>query len=132
MSQENVEIVQSAIDAWNRADWDAVFKDTAPDFELDMTRAAGPNAGGIYGTAQARSFVRDFATSWEAQRIEPHEFIQAGEHVVVPWTNHLRGRGGIAVQTRVTWVWTIREGAIVRVTYYEDRREALEAVGLSE
>ena len=30
MSQENVEIVQAAVDAINRGDWDAVFKDAAP------------------------------------------------------------------------------------------------------
>jgi ketosteroid isomerase-like protein len=131
MSQENVEIVQAFIDAWNRGDWDATSKDFAPDFELDFTRAVGPNVG-IYGIDQYRRLVEDFVDSWEAVWIEPHDFIEAGEHVVVPWTMHARGREGIDVQTRANFVWTIRDAAIVRVSYYEERQEALEAVGLSE
>ena len=43
MSQENVEIVKAAIDAANRQDWDAVFQDMAPGFELDML--AGSRSG---------------------------------------------------------------------------------------
>jgi ketosteroid isomerase-like protein len=42
MSQENVEIVKAALDAANRDDWDALFQDMTPDFELDMSRAIGP------------------------------------------------------------------------------------------
>jgi hypothetical protein len=45
MSQENVQLVEAAIDAANRADWDAVFQDMAPGFELDMSRAVGPGRG---------------------------------------------------------------------------------------
>ena len=45
MSQENVEIVRAAIDAANRDDWDAFYKDMAPGFEMDMSRAVGPVSG---------------------------------------------------------------------------------------
>ena len=34
-------------------------------------------------------FWNEITDSWESVRIEPHEFIEAGEHVVVPWTMHL-------------------------------------------
>jgi ketosteroid isomerase-like protein len=43
-----------------------------------------------------------------------------------------RGRDGIEVQSRGIVVWTVREGLIVRFCLYQDRREALEAAGLSE
>ncbi len=36
MSQENVEIVKAVFDAYNREDWDALFKDMAPGFEVDF------------------------------------------------------------------------------------------------
>jgi ketosteroid isomerase-like protein len=52
--------------------------------------------------------------------------------VVTPFTNHLRGRDGIEVQARAVFLWTIRDGAIARMCLYQERREALEAVGLSE
>ena len=44
----------------------------------------------------------------------------------------MRGRDGIEVTARRTWVYTIREGGIVRLCQYQDLQEALAAVGLSE
>jgi ketosteroid isomerase-like protein len=131
MSQENVEIVRAAIHAYNREDWDAWLQHMAPCFELDMSRAVGP-VSGVFSLDQLRRAQEDFAGYWESLRIEPHEFIEAGDLVVVPWTMRGRGREGIEVVTRVTFVWTIRDGAIQRGSMYQERQEALEAVGLSE
>jgi ketosteroid isomerase-like protein len=131
MSQENVEIVEAAIDAVNRNDWDGLFQDMAPGFELDMSRAVGPVCG-VYRLDQARQNFLEFAEAWESIRIEAHEFIQAGDLVVVPWTVQARGREGIDVMSRPTFVWTIRDGAIERLCMYQERQDALEAVGLSE
>ena len=131
MSQENVEIVRAAIDAANRDDWDAVYKDMAPGFELDMSRAVGP-VSGVLSLDQVRRALEDFAGYWESLRIEPHAFIEAGDRLVMPHTVHVRGRDGIEVVSRPTFVWTSRDGAIERVTLYQERQDALEAVGLSE
>jgi ketosteroid isomerase-like protein len=131
MSQENVKIVRAAIDAYNRGDWDAFVKDAASDFEFDLSRAVGPNHG-VYGRDQTQSLSSQFVEEWESVWIEPHELIEAGAHVVVPWTMHAVGRDGIEVQTRVTMNWTIRNGAIDRVCMYQERQEAFEAAGLSE
>jgi ketosteroid isomerase-like protein len=74
----------------------------------------------------------DFVESWESLRVEPHEFIEAGDLVVVPNTGHLRGRDGIEVSVTVAFVWTIRDGAIERMVMYQSRQDALEDLGLSE
>ena len=131
MSQENVEIVKAVIDAYNREDWDAVFKDAAPGAETDFSRALGPWRG-VFGLDQIRRVVGEFRETWESARMEPHEFIEAGDLVVVPGTQHVKGRGGIEVAARGVYVWTIRNGAIERVVHYQERQEGLEAVGLSE
>jgi ketosteroid isomerase-like protein len=131
MSRENVEIVKAWYDAYNREDWDAFYKDVAPGFEVDLSRAVGPWRG-VFGLDQVRRLVGEFGETWESARLEPHEFIEAGDLVVVPATQHLKGRGGIEVVASATLVWTIRNGAIERVTMYQERQEALEAVGLSE
>ena len=131
MSQENVEIVKAAYDAFNREDWDAVFKDAAPGVEMDFSRAVGPWRG-VFGLDQFRRVLAEFRETWESARLEPHEFIEAGDLVVVPSTLHLKGRDGIEVDARVTFVWTIRNGAIERVTMYQERQDALEDLGLSE
>ena len=131
MSQENVEIVKAAYDAFNREDWDASLKAAAPGFEMDFSRAVGPWRG-VYGLDQVRRVMEEFRETWESVRQEPHEFIEAGDLVVVPSTMHVKGRGGIEVVVRAAVVWTIRNGAIERMVMYQSKEEALEAVGLSE
>jgi ketosteroid isomerase-like protein len=131
MSQENVEIVRAAIDAYNRGDLDAALKDAAPDSEIDMSRAVGVFRG-VYSPNQMRRIWEGWREAWESDQFGADEFIDAGEHVVTPFTNHLRGRDGIEVTARGVWVWTIRDEAIVRVCLYQEREEALEAAGLRE
>lgn len=131
MSHENVEIVRAAVEAADRGDWDAMFKDAAPDFEVDLSRAVGPFQG-VYSLAQIRAVLDEFSSTWESLRFEPPELIDAGEHIVVPWTMYARGRDGIEVPSRVTWVWTVRDGAIVRACMYQEREHAFEAAGLRE
>jgi ketosteroid isomerase-like protein len=131
MSQENVEIVRRLLEAFNRGDFEAVFKDAAPEFEYDLSRAVGPWRG-VYGRDGALSMIREIVESWEWVRVEPHELIEVGEHVVVPWTMQGAGRDGIEVEARSTWVCTIRDGLIVRICLYQERGEALEAAGLRE
>jgi ketosteroid isomerase-like protein len=131
MSQENVEIVKAWYDAYNREDWDAFYKDVAPGFEVDLSRAVGPWRG-VFGLDQVRRLVGEFSETWESARLEPHEFIEAGDLVVVPATQHLKGRGGIEVVASATLVWTIRNGAIERVSMYQEKEDALEDLGLSE
>src|SRR5687767_793394 len=104
MSEENVEVVRAAYDAYNRGDVDAALKDAAPDFELDWSRAVGPQRG-IYKLDQVRSFFDDFLETFESTRIEADNFIEADEHVVVPQTGYLQGRGAIEVTARITLVW---------------------------
>jgi ketosteroid isomerase-like protein len=129
MSRENVILVRAAVEAVDRGDWDAMLRDAAPSFELDLSRAVGP-VHGVYGLDRVRSVLDDFAASWESLRFEAGELIDAGDHVVVPWTMYARGRDGIEVPSRVTWVWTVHDGAIARATMYQERDDALDAVGL--
>jgi len=131
MSKESVEIVRAAFDALNRADMDAVLKDAAPDFEFDFSRAVGP-INGVFGRDELPGLLKEFDEPWESVRRDADEFIEAGEQVVMPFTSYHRGRDGIEVQARGTFVWTIHNGAITRVTYYQERQEALEAAGLRE
>src|SRR5947208_9229735 len=115
MSRENVEIVKAAYDAYNRVlagaeGWDAMFKDAAPGFEVDFSRAVGPWRG-VFGLDQIRRLVGEFRETWESARLEPHEFIEAGDLVVVPGTQHVKGLGGIEVVARGALWWTIRNAS---------------------
>ena len=131
MSKDNVAIVRGALDAVNRADFDAFPNYATPDFEADLTRAVGMDDG-TYDIDQWRRLTESFSEAWESVRYELDEVIDAEDRVVTPFTNTLMGRDGIEVKARGAWVWTIREGAISRLCLYQGRREALEAAGLME
>ena len=131
ISEQNVEIIRAAIDAINRGDWEAVLKDADPDFEFDLSRAVGP-VQGVFKLDQTRGLLEEFFGMWEAVRWEIDELREVGDHVAASTTNYLRGRDGIEVTARTPWVWTFRDGSIVRQCVYQEWQEALEAVGLSE
>jgi len=131
MSQENVEIVRAGIDAYNRRDLDALLEHAAPDFVFDMSRSVGPQRG-MYSLDQLRSWVGDMWATFEIHQLKAHEFIEVGEHVVVPITAHARGREGIEATADTASVYTLRDGAVTRISMYQSRREAIEAVGLRE
>src|SRR5262245_42315037 len=113
MSQENVEIVRASTEAFNKGDWDGALKDAARDFEMDLTRGVGPDSG-VYRRDQVRELWSDFGGHWESWQVEPHEFIEVGEHVVVPCMARTTGRDGIELEARVTWTFTFREREVVR------------------
>jgi ketosteroid isomerase-like protein len=131
MSEENVEIVRAACGALDRGDLDSVFEHAAPDAEIDQTRAVGIDRG-VYTVGEFRRLTEQFIKTWDSVRWVADEFIDAGENVVMSFTNRLRGRDGIEVEARGVIVWTFREGSIVRACLYQDRREACEAAGLRE
>jgi ketosteroid isomerase-like protein len=121
MSNEAVEIVRRSIDALNRLDVDAAVRDLELDIEGDWAPFRGLEPGVYRAEPPARGF-------W----ITPLEFIETGDHVVVPTSILLCGRNGIEVVARSAPVVTVRSGRIVAWTLYEEKADALEAVGLRE
>jgi ketosteroid isomerase-like protein len=126
MSQETVEIVRAALDAYNRGDLEAMLKHAAPDLEFDWSRSVSPQKG-VYNLDQFPDFT--LAGMFESVRTEPEELIDAGEHVITPLIGYFRSRDGLEVTARFTYLWTFRDGACVRVTIFQARNEALEAAG---
>ena len=131
MSQKNIELARRSFEALHSGDFNAGFENFAPDFELDMSRAIGMDRG-IYSRDQMRRLQEELLETWETIQVGAEDYIDAGEHVVIPFTNRFRGRDGIEVQARGTWLCTIRDGLIVRICLYQEVQEALEAAGLSE
>ena len=68
----------------------------------------------MFDLEQFQSLLATFRDSWESFTIGADELIDAGDDVGMPFTNVARGRGGIEVQARGIWVWTIRDRSIVR------------------
>src|SRR5436309_4136628 len=100
MSQENVEIVRQAFDAFNQRDLDAALRDLDPEVELDWSRSRGPEAGIYHGYEASRAFWNTFFEMFDRVIVSPNEFIECGEHVVVPNRLTLWGRDGIKVEAQ--------------------------------
>ena len=133
MSQENVEIVRRIYGAAESRDTETIFALYDPAVELDGSRVALPGHEMIYrGHAGLREFFRVWHEAWGEVEYDYKELIDAGEHVVAFVDRHARGRtSGVDVAMQYSLVWTLRGGKAVRVVWYTDRAEALEAAGVS-
>jgi ketosteroid isomerase-like protein len=127
MPEDRLAIIRSTVEAFNRGDWDGFLAHAADGFEFDLSRATGPEHG-VFGADETRALLERFAESWESLTIETEDLVQTGDHVVAEQTLHARGREGIDVPSRVTWVWTFDGDRISRAAMYQERDEAMEAV----
>jgi ketosteroid isomerase-like protein len=134
MSQENVEIVRRAHEAFNRRDVDAFLEDTDPNVVFDWSRAIGPQREILRGRDEVVRFIRSWWDAFDESVVVLDELIDAGDQVVFVFHGRQRGRAsGAEVEGRGSvLVWTFRGGKVVEATLYQTREEALEAVGLSE
>ena len=134
MSEENVEIVRRATDAYNRRDLDGMLEIWAPDAVLDWSNARSFDAGVYRGHGEIRAFVEEFFATWDEVRIEIVDGPAEVEDGLLIAENvaYMRGRDGIEVQARSAWLITIRDGEQTSLTLYQTKQEALEAAGLRE
>jgi ketosteroid isomerase-like protein len=134
MSQENVEVVLQLSEANARRDWDAIYAMYAPDIEWEDSSGLWGDWGVVKGQdalrqAWGRWFEVFGDVSWDLEEAP----VDAGDDVVA--TYHVRGRGresGVAADQRITLVWSVHCGKIVRVRAYRERAQALEAAGLRQ
>jgi len=121
---------QQLYDLFNRRDLDALLEPVAPDVEWDWSRSVGPDRGVYYGIGSVRRFLRTNWDHWQAIEMTPEAIVEAGDEVVVDVLVRLRGREDIEVEARGTHVQTWRAGRLVRYRLFQEREEALAAVGL--
>jgi ketosteroid isomerase-like protein len=132
MSQENVEIMRSAIEAFNRRDGPRFGALLADDAEIVPVRAA--LEGTVYrGPDAAEQYCAAVEESWENLGWEVEEVRDGGDWVVALGRIRGEGRGsGAAIDARAGWVARFQDGLITTFRTYPDRADALEAVGLPE
>jgi ketosteroid isomerase-like protein len=132
VSRENVEIVRSVYESFSLSDWGRIAELAHPDVEYRGT-VGGLEEGRVErGVQQMRQlFEEDDLEAWDERRLEPDEFIDAGDRVVVMQREYRRGRGsGVELENDTAAVFEVRDGRVVRIQGYMDRAKALEAVGL--
>jgi uncharacterized protein len=132
VSQENVEITQRMIDAYNCGDVRAFADLATPDFE--WSTSMGAIEGEVFrGREGIEMYFANLGNAWEELRLSVDEFRDLGERVV--WLGRIRGRGhssGARVEAPMGVIADLRDGKALRIRSYLDHGEALHAAGLSE
>ena len=93
-----------------------------------------PDRASYRGWKGVRERSSHFREMWRDMDVEPVEFIDAGDDVVVVVVA-LRGHGkggGTPIAIEAAFVYEIRDGKTVRDRAFLSRSQALEAAGLSE
>ena len=135
MSQENVEALKRALDAYNRRDIEALVEGADPEIEWHSAILAG--LGGeatVYrGHEGIRKVLRDLFEALGETHIEYTEIRDLGDRVVGIGSTRNRGRGsGAETESPHASVVDFKNGKATRVRSYLDPGEALEAAGFSE
>ena len=124
-------MIRSVYEPLNRGDWEAVFLDAHPEFELTTQRGLTP--GTYRGQEAVQKQVQELFGPFEVWKMEPEEFFEAGDHVVAFVKVRSRPRGAsVDMEVRNGHLWTIRDGTIRSLKTFAVREEALEAAGLDE
>lgn len=137
MSQENVEIVRQAFEAWEIAlehgtDDLSALMSVFDDNVVTRRLAPGPDPGIWYGREGLLTVLTEWLETFDEFRMRGEEFIDAGREVVVRVAQEARGDGsGVPVTATFWFVLGVREGNVATFDMYFAREQALEAAGLS-
>ena len=116
-------------EAFNRGDLETVLRDVSPEVEL-RDRDEIPDPGVYRGLEAAREVLARNRAEFEGYRVDPEEFIELSEHIVVVARQSGRGRtSGAEVAGTIVHAWHLRDGRVLGMRAFSDRDEALAALG---
>lgn len=128
-TQSNVRLIQRLYQAFARGDVPGVLGTFDPEIEWISAEGA-PYPGTFVGpNAILTNIFARIGSEWDGFRVEPAEFLDAGEHVVALGRYHgaykSTGRG---MSAAFAHGWTVRDGRVLRFRQYVDTRKMAEAL----
>ena len=87
-----MERLRGAYEAFNEGGVDAILERLSPDFQV-RDRQTSPDRETRYGREGIKQLFDSYMEAFDALRLEPEEFIDAGDQVVVSLHQHVRGKG---------------------------------------
>lgn len=135
MSQENVEVFERAVAAYNRRDLDAFLEAFDPEVEWhSLTQVMFGGEESVHrGHPGIRDGVREIHEVLAELQLGYSEIRDLGERIVVIGSVSGRGRAsGAETEMPINWVVEFKDGKVIWMHDYVDRAEALEAAGQSE
>lgn len=135
MTQENIELMESVLDAVNAEDTPGFVDFWHPECEFFSSTGSQMDAAPYRGHDGIRRYRQEAAEIWVTLRFETERILEGKDDAVVVALGHLRGEGrgsGISVDQQIGLVCELRDGQIRYCRSYRDVADALEAAGLSE
>ena len=124
----HVDLVQSAYDAWNARDVDALLALTHPDVEIAPLVIGATSSGPWSGHDGVRKLVADADSRWDRFEIRCDELRQYGERVVGLVHVEVAAReGGPVVTGDIAHLIEFEGDLVARFIAYRDRSEAVAA-----
>ena len=132
MSEQNVEVVRQGWEAWFRGDFQGLFRHFDPEIVWDLSHFHDWPESSYHQIEGVERFLTEWLEVWDQYEVRIDEVLGApdGRVVTLLWQ---RGQGrdsGLPLDMEMAQVASFRDGKITRLAQYEDRNEALEAVGL--
>jgi uncharacterized protein len=131
--REDVELVKSAFETWNRGEIDAFVDYTSED--VAWLEVSGRPEGGAterLGRERLRQGLKSLFDAWESYYVYVQRIEEAGDRVLAIVREVGRGRAsGVEIDGRWGYLITVKNGEMVRVEAYRDPDVALRMAGLS-
>jgi ketosteroid isomerase-like protein len=129
VSKENVELIRAGFAAHNHGDLDALVEVYDPDVVFETLLL-----GTHHGNEAIRLIYEENQKTLSGYDVVPVELIDSGDQVVA--VAEVKGVGPVSQIAmdgdQFAFVFTIKNGRVVREQAFRNREEALEAAGLSE
>ena len=133
MSQENVEIVRSAFEAFQRDDVEGIMPFLDEQIEWRNPEDS-PIAGVWHGHDGVRDWFKQASEAFGDMTFTPDEFREVSEdRILVLLRFALTGtESGIRMEVPFAHLIDMKAGRVTALRMYSDQAKALEAAGLSE
>lgn len=112
--QQNLDVVRSVYAAFGQGDLEQILAALDPEVSWRTPGAPDlPTAGLRHGVPAVREFFGLLLNTFDFAEFQPHDFLAAGDKVVVLGTSREGPKGGRLVDFRWVHVFTFRHGKIV-------------------
>lgn len=118
MSDQNVEMLKGAYEAFGRGDIPGVMSVFADDIEWHVP-AVLPQGMDVRGKDNVAPFFQKLADTWEGFSVEVEDFVASGDRVCVIGAGSGKLDGADASYGFVH-AWTVRDGECTRFVEYAD------------
>jgi ketosteroid isomerase-like protein len=127
MSADNVQVLRGAYAAFARQDMPSVLAAFDEDISWS-TPDSLPFGGTVRGHAGVMEFFGSLAGQFASLSVEPEEFIDGGDTVVVIARDRSTTHGGTAIETQAAHVWRMGGGRATSFVEFSDAAPVLKAL----